>query len=321
MGTAQRTTVALVVLLAGVAGTSTPGHGQVTTPLNAKPEPTPAYTPPPPPPPPPPPGEQAPPPPPPVEPLPEIDYKALVKYDAQGKLIPLTRPVYEAAIMNNPTIDEAKLEELKPIIEARRARYERIAIDNLDFINEIDDGLFNELNLVSGGDRTKLADLTKRLKALAGSGTLTSELKQLKVLSNIQLRTTDKLANEFVQANSTRKADAAKADDDEAEKSPEDEKAAKQAAAASNMRSLHYQIVEEALHARRNLVMRVAANLDSVSGKAGLAGPSAATLKSVGAKLGSLNDEQRFVAVRDAMRKLTIDEQRAVLNAAAETGQ
>jgi hypothetical protein len=146
----------LLVLLAGAA-LAAPTQAQVTTPPGPKPEPTAPYTPPP-----------APPAPPPRparparEVAPDVDYNPITERDTSGAIIPLTEPPEYVAMAHNPLINLPMMIRIAPQFYTRRMAVERLVIDNLEIMREIEGGMIEQMRM---GDEQGMRDASSKISA------------------------------------------------------------------------------------------------------------------------------------------------------------
>jgi hypothetical protein len=84
-----------------------------------------------------------------VGPLPELPLRSLVQRDADGKVLPLSEPIEWAALRNNPLISPEDLARIAPVLLERRRAFDRIVIDNLDLAEQIDERIFEKLDLAN----------------------------------------------------------------------------------------------------------------------------------------------------------------------------
>lgn len=295
--------VVSVVIAAGLM--SGPLMAQVAVPPGPAVAPTPAWTPPPPPPAPPRPGPNAAPVH--IEPDP-IPQKEWAKYlceprDAEGKLPKLEWPRYWAAVKVNDEIPEQKQAELEPFFEARKEIYERIAIDNADFLVKLDDGLIEKLDVKN---RDELSPVVKQIKALAGQETVISALRKQNMLNNRQVKTSEKIADARI-----------KAEMEDAKKDAGDGKEDKAGALSKMMMRLSS---EEALWARRWLLIEGAGRASEAADRAGLSGAALDAVKAAQKKAASASgDEAKYTIMLDALHAMDIDQQREFMRAIIAT--
>ncbi len=294
-----------LVWLAGALVVTAGASAQVVTPPTEGRAPTPAYVPPPPPPAPKPfegaqPSEGQPATPPPAAPitLPSLPYKSLAEKGTDGKLVPLTEPIYIAALRVNPTVTDDERKKIDPYLVTRRESYEQIAIDNIDFLQEIDNGLIEKLNMTDSNDAKKV----QKIRALAGKGTLSAALRDAKLLTETQIRFGDKIVKERNEAEIAELKAAAGGKEG-------DKKAAADVVTPHLMR----QAVSESLLARRGLYLELANNLSKIEGSLGLDAAALGSLKS--AVAAAKDDASKIAAVQGAFKGLNADQARAALKA------
>lgn len=98
------------------------------------------------------------------------------------------------ALRPNPTISPGMLTKIQPVIVARRARFERLVIDNIQVAEEVDGGLVQEISI---SDPMALQELLERVKPLSPPTNLTQELQNRGVLSKTQARFNNKIIGEY----------------------------------------------------------------------------------------------------------------------------
>lgn len=294
-----------VAWLAGTLLVTSAATAQVVTPPSEGRAPTPAYVPPPPPPTPKPfegaqPSESQPTPPPVVRPaeLPNLPYKSLAEKGADGKLTPLTEPIYVAALRVNPTVTDDERSKIEPYLKTRHESYEQIAIDNIDFLQEIDGGLIEKLNMADPNDAKKV----QKIRALAGKGTLSAALRDAKLLTDVQIKFGDKIVKERNEAEIAELKAAAGGKEG-------DKKAAADVVTPHLMR----QAVSESLMARRGLYLELANNLAKVEGSLGLEAAALGSLKT--AVSAAKDDAEKVAAVQGVFKGLSADQARNALKA------
>jgi hypothetical protein len=295
----------VMILASTLLAVGTASAQVVIPPTEGRPA-TPAYVPPPPPPPPKPfegaqPSEGQPATPPvvarPVE-LPSLPYKSLAEKGPDGKLLPLNEPIYIAALRVNPAVTDDERSKIEPYLKTRRESYEQIAIDNIDFLQEIDGGLIDRLNMADSNDAKKV----QKIRALAGKGTLSAALKEAHLLSDMQIKFGDKIVKERNEAEIAElKAASGKNGDD------------KKAAADVVTPHLLRQAVSESILARRGLYLELANNLPKLESSLGLDAGVLGTLKSGVAA--AKDDASKVAAVHASFKGLTADQARTALKA------
>lgn len=166
--------------------------GQVATPPPAAPAPTPQYVPPP----------AAPKPAPRAAPKPpaegpainNIPFEPLGERDKDGKLLPLAGPTEILALERNPTIGEATAQRLKPYLRERRATIEKVVIDNLDMVQQIESGAVERLD---ARKKDELMALTQMLRPLTGRGSMTADLRNRDLLTQVQAGVNQRITKRY----------------------------------------------------------------------------------------------------------------------------
>lgn len=128
------------------------------------------------------------------DPLPDLPHDPIFKTDAEGRVIPLTRPAHEAALEVNPTIDAEILANCLPVILERRERTQRLVLDNLDLIAMVRKGAIEEVTVA---DRATVARIVELLRPFVPEENLASELAARGVLTNLQARFNAKIVNDY----------------------------------------------------------------------------------------------------------------------------
>lgn len=202
----NRTMRSALVTAVGVM-LSVPVAGQVATPPPAPPPPTPEYIPPPSPPP-------APPRPRPAainrnlpgggpmtDKAPDIPFKPLGRddkgeliRDEQGNLRPLPLPMEVMALDRNPTVGEVTIYRLKPYLRERRAATDKIVIDNLDMVQQIDGGVIDRLDIKK---KEQLIALTEMLRPLVAQGPLATDMRKRDLLTKMQTAMNQKITKQY----------------------------------------------------------------------------------------------------------------------------
>lgn len=169
-----------VLGVVAVFGLGSVAMGQVATPPPPAPAPTPEYVPPP---------SVPAPTARPVAPRGEapavnnIPFEPLGTRGEDGKLLPLPMPIEVMALERNPTVGEAAMPRLKPYLRERKATMEKVAIDNLDMVQQIEGGAIDRLDVRK---KEELMGLTEMLRPLRASGSLTTDLRKRELLSKMQ---------------------------------------------------------------------------------------------------------------------------------------
>ncbi len=127
-------------------------------------------------------------------------YPKLLAKDENGKIIRLTELPDILALRSNPTIGEKSVDAIMPVLYGRRARFERLLIDNLDLYWMVTDGRLETMNLEDIKNMTEIAEM---IKPLVGRTTLSQELRNRGILTRTQSGMNEHIVNEYKQAVTT----------------------------------------------------------------------------------------------------------------------
>lgn len=112
--------------------------------------------------------------------VPDIPYESLVKYDSNGKLIRIEGSVDIAALKHNPTIGPKTIERIRPVLNDWQQRVDVMVVDNLDVMQDVDDGLFEKMDLADENQKVLMNEVFKMIistsnpnNVMANSGALT----------------------------------------------------------------------------------------------------------------------------------------------------
>lgn len=150
------------LLIAGAV--AAPTVAQVTTPPATRPAPTPSYKP--------------------ADPnrqrvatpptnrdaLPDMSYQPITVRDNDGELVPITDPVEYVAMSHNPMLDLPTMVKVAPFFYPRRVQVERLVIEHLETMIEIENGLLDSMRI---GDEEAMRSISGKLAAFtANTGVL-----------------------------------------------------------------------------------------------------------------------------------------------------
>ena len=127
-------------------------------------------------------------------------YPKLLAKDENGKIIRLTELPDILAFRSNPTIGEKSVDAIMPVLYGRRARFERLLIDNLDLYWMVTDGRIETMNLE---DIKNMAEIAEMIKPLVGRTTLSQELRNRGILTRTQAGMNEYIVNEYKQGVTT----------------------------------------------------------------------------------------------------------------------
>lgn len=127
-------------------------------------------------------------------------YPKLIERDESGKVKRLTELPDILALRSNPTVGPKSVESIMPVLYGRRARFERIVIDNLDLYWMVTDGRMETVNL---NDIKNMSQVAEMIKPLVGRTTLSQELQSRGILTRTQGGMNEYIVNEYKQAITT----------------------------------------------------------------------------------------------------------------------
>jgi hypothetical protein len=113
----------------------------------------------------------------------DVDYAALVKRDAEGKLIPLTEPVHIAAMRVNPKLPAGFVDSLGEYLADRRVRISHLLVANLDIVEQIDQGIFESAARQDKDSINKLMNTMRPITQTPAPRSITEELRDRKVMA------------------------------------------------------------------------------------------------------------------------------------------
>jgi len=124
-------------------------------------------------------------------------YPKLAMKGDDGKIKRLIELPDILALTSNPTVGPMSAEAMMPVIFGRRARFERIIVDNLDLYWLVTDGRIETMNL---NDIKNMAEIAEMIKPLVGRTTLSQELLNRGILTRTQGGMNEYIVNEYKQA-------------------------------------------------------------------------------------------------------------------------
>ena len=237
------------------------------------------------------------------EPLPDLPHEPIFKTDAQGRVVPLTRPAHEAALEVNPMIDAEILEQCLPIIEERRERTRRLVLENLDLIAMARSGTIEE---VSVADRPSVARIVELLRPFVPEENLAAELARRGVLNETQARFNAKIVNDYKLPLRRQFIQNAK--------NPDGTKPSDMDALT---RFFLHDGIEEATLAYESLLLALHDNAEHAIKAAGLEGEAADAVRHA-----AMTDPDRATTIElmeEALKKVPLRQQRPLLAAAIKT--
>lgn len=292
-----------------LAAVAAPAFAQVVVPPpadQATPDEFKLKTPPPPPPPPPP--RATPPAPrnsnrakPPEIPLPDLAYTSLVTKDASGKVTPITEPIDVAALKVNPMITDEERAAMADYLNERKAGFEKIVIDNLEILDQIENGLFETTDWSSNESFSPVVRAIKPLMPPNAPKPVTVELEQRQMLNIQQKAFNAKIAKEYRDAFAIPRPPAGAP--------AEDVKDHTRRSIAAAMRDA----VDESVQTYHNLTREAAARVPAILPSLGLDASIAADASArANAVLKASDEAAQMQAMRDLLRILPADKRKAL---------
>ena len=223
-------------------------------------------------------------------------YPKLIKKDENGKIVRLVEYPDLLALTSNPTVGQKSVDAILPVLYGRRARFERIVIDNLDLYWMVTDGRLDTVNL---NDIKEMAQVAEMIKPLVGRTTLSQELQSRGILTRTQGGMNEYIVNEYKQAVT---AEIQFESDD---------------ALSDVMRFVLQDSIHETVQAYKALVAEFISQADVLVKESGLTSSSAIALAELAEPLSEDREVQvaQLEAFDDAFRNLDIEEGITLLTA------
>jgi hypothetical protein len=139
------------------------------------------------------------------EALPKTEYKSLVEHDKDGKLLPLSEPMDLAALRRNPLLPAGFMTsgEVTSYLAGRAAAYRRLAVENLDICESVDNGYIEKTDIMA---KDMMKEMVNRLRPISPSADSKSEAGLLvdmylkKMLTAEQAAFADMISKEYSNA-------------------------------------------------------------------------------------------------------------------------
>ncbi|MEX2219006.1 MAG: hypothetical protein WD749_09625 [Phycisphaerales bacterium] len=128
--------------------------------------------------------------------LPKFD--SLIRRGQDGKIIPFDGVVDAHSLLRNPLVTDEDRQRMREAIEDWAADVNQLAIDNLDFLEKVDDdGLIDKLDF---NDTNQVRIMNQMMVPLVSAGPLTGRLEKKDMLTPEQSRVNTHISNEYLQA-------------------------------------------------------------------------------------------------------------------------
>jgi hypothetical protein len=237
--------------------------------------------------------------------LPDLPYPPLGK-DASGKVSQLVEPAEYAALRVNPLLKPDDLSRFNAYLGDRRSTFERIVADNLDLVEQIEGGIFENIDLSNNKSFTKLLDVSKPLRAPSAPKALIDELADRQLVDPTQAEFNRKIVREYHLAlMPVMKPDA----------SPEE----KGQHARRSLALFYKQGLEEPLFVHRQLLLEASGKLDKLVPALGLTSDAASKVNQIAAAIKpNTGDDARLKAMADINKDLSLDQRKTLLRKVVE---
>ena len=242
------------------------------------------------------------------KPLPtDVEYTALIQKDAAGKVLPLADHLHLAALKKNPKVpaDFLNSESTRAFLAERRKTMEHVLINNLDLVDQIEDGLFENAKF---NEREKIQSLLNAVKPLshpAAPHPLTKEMRTRQLLTEEQADVNEELIRKYTFAvNQSGEANM-----------PEEERKQQ---AWHTIIALYKQNVDEFVHINHELGAAAAMHASEIVPKLGLDAGAAGKVSGVLAAAASAGSPANVITALKPLREaMTLDQRKELLRAAA----
>lgn len=234
----------------------------------------------------------------------DVKFDSLVERDAAGKLIPLAVPADWAALKNNTLLEDSQRPAIEKYLEERKSHLRTIVAQNLDLVEEIENGALNKLNAENLADRKngemqRVTNIARPLMPPKSAPDLAKDLTDKGLFTPVQGALHKKITKEY--------ADALLKDANAADKSQ---------TLVNTLRSIFNQGLEETRTIHQEMLAAVAAHADDLAAKGVLSDTAIIkTLKGIDANAPLA---ARAKAAGDALASLSLDQRKAIMTAIAD---
>jgi len=142
------------------------------------------------------------------EPIPNLPFKEWEK-DASGNLLPLSEPLELAALRRNPLVTPDTMMKIEAYVPDRRKSMERVVIENLDLVERIDQGLFEQANF---NDKKSVGEVVSITKPLT-TPSFASELKNRQIIDDKAFGLNSRITTAYTKASMPTKKDGMSPDE------------------------------------------------------------------------------------------------------------
>jgi len=142
------------------------------------------------------------------EPIPNLPFKEWEK-DASGAMVPLNEPLELAALRRNPLVTADTMAKIEAYVPDRRKAMERIVIENLDLVERIDGGLFEQTNF---NDKAQVGQVVATTKPLT-TPSFATELKNRQIIDDKAFGVNSRITTAYTKAGMPAKKEGASAEE------------------------------------------------------------------------------------------------------------
>jgi hypothetical protein len=126
----------------------------------------------------------------------DVDYNALIKKDADGKVQAPSEPIYHAAMRANPKIPQSFWEDNKQYMQERQQTLHLLIANNLDLMDKIEDGIF-ESTKYTKESVNELLNTVRPLMRPAAPDSITKDMRAKQLLDETQFRVTEEMVRKY----------------------------------------------------------------------------------------------------------------------------
>jgi hypothetical protein len=247
-----------------------------------------------------------------VSSVPDVPFKEWEK-DENGKLIPIDRPLEWAAMDRNVTLTPKTREAMESYLVERKQMFEDLVYVELATIRKLIDGELEKIDLTDVKNFAAARDL---VKPLTGAGSIMAELKNKGIVSRIQAAQNQKIMKAYqTEVNAQLKQQLAATPD----ASDEEKKAATKQQSARFMRDVMLKMsTDEAMFTYKRLAIEISKEVNQLlPGIDAIPSELKAQIAPIALKLEAEGDDNaRAAAYREISKMLTVDQEKALINAA-----
>jgi hypothetical protein len=241
-------------------------------------------------------------------------FESLAKPGPDGKIQRLSGILDILALRVNPLVDAATLDKVRPLVKEWMTDVDQIAIDNLDFLEKIEplDGSPGMIEQFDISQQDKLQTIGQIMTHLMSAGPLSSFLETKGGLTREQSQLNQQITSDYLQKVMNEIMADSGVPNDLSQKPQSEEERTKQVNTVS--RFLYELSCRDAVESYHRLLVQTAPNLDKAIESVGAKADAGAVAKAKSAR----TDQDKRAAVRDAMKGLSFDQRRELLQKGRE---